>query len=313
MVMRRRRKGFVVPIAIVAVVGLVWLLIPKKTDPYPRRTIVLVGSPMTVFSWNEQERSLILLSLPEGMSAEGTHGYGQYSFESFWKLGEIDKKDGTVLSESVSEALGVPVGWYIGPKTGIFPDKDDALTLAKDVFSFKGVLSYVSGTYRTNIPFATFVSYVWLLQVTKPAHIDTYDFTNVPTLIADDVTIADGSHALVVNPVLVDARLAHVFEDERVRRETVSTAVYNTTDIPSLGTRVARLLGNLGVSVVSVGNDTPEVDACTVSGTKASLTSVSASVIQSFLGCTARETPESERADLTVRIGKSYAKRFLPN
>lgn len=297
----------------VSIAIVIWLIIPKYERPYPRESMVLAGSPMTVLSWNEKDRSLILITLPEDMASEGTHGYGTYSFESFWKLGEIDKKDGTVLLESISEALGIPVTWYAGPKTGIFTRYGDDLAIAKKVFSVRNVISYIAGAFRTNIPLIKFISFVWLLQVTKPERIDTYDFTHAPLLIADDVTIADGSHQLLLNPVRVDARLAHVFEDERVRRETLTTAVFNTTDMPSLGNRVGRVLGNVGVSVVSVGNDTPEIDMCTVSGTQESLKSVSAKVIESVLGCTGKQTPEPERADLTVRIGKSFAKRFLPN
>lgn len=299
-------------LAVVAV-GVVWLLIPKKADPYPRQTLVLVGSPMTVLSWNVSDRSITFITIPEDMAAEGTHGYGVYSFEAFWKLGEIDKKDGTVLAESMSEALGVPLAWYVGPKTGMFAPDADPLPMAKDVFTVRHILSYLSGAYRTNIPFFQFVSFVWLLQVTKPDRVTNFDFTRAPSLIAADVTIADGSHQLVLAPDRVDARLAHVFEDERVRRESVTTAVYNTTEMPSLGNRVARLLGNVGVSVVTVGNDGAEVDTCTVSGTQSALMSVSAKVIESVLGCVGRQIPQSDRADLTVRIGAASAKRFLPN
>lgn len=314
--MRGRKKAspvFLICALVVVALAFTWFLFPKSQAPYPRQTIVLVGSPMTVLSWNPADRTLTLITLPQDMTADGTHGYGTYSFEAFWRLGEIDNKDGTVLAESMSEALGVPVTWYIGPKAGIFPGAADPLTMAKDIFNFGRVISYVSGAYRTNISFSTFAAFVWLLQVTKPDKVTQFDFTQTPTLIADDVTIADGSHELVLNPVMVDARLAHVFEDDRIRTETVTAQVFNTTDMPSLGTRVARLLGNLGVSVVSVGNDMPEVDACTVSGTVGSLQSQSAKVVESVLGCVPKQIGSSDRADLTIRIGKTYTKRFLPN
>ncbi len=318
--MRRHKQAspafFLTALAIATVVVAVvvfWTLVPKKSSPYPRQTLILVGNPMTVASWNEADRNLTLITLPEALQADGTHGYGTYSFEAFWRLGEIDKKDGTVLAESMSEALGVPVTWYVGPKSGQFTKEADPLVMMKDVFSVSHVFAYLSGTYRTNMSFSTFVNFVWLLQVTKPDRVETFNFTRTPTLIADDVTIADGSRQFILNPAMVDARLAHVFEDDRVRTETVTAQVFNTTDMPSLGTRVARLLGNLGVSVVSVGNDAPEVDACTVSGTQGSLESQSAKIIESILGCVPKFISTSDRADLTVRIGKSYTKRFLPN
>jgi len=289
---------------LLVICGIVWFCLPKKENPYPRESFVVVGSPMTVYSWNPRDRSLLRISIPETVAAEGTHGYGTYSLAAFWRLGQIDKKDGSVLAESVSEALGIPVTGYIGAKTGV---------LTNDIFTFAHSISYLRGVFLTNMSLPAFMHFVWLLRVAKPAHIDDYDFTHNPGLIADDVVIADGSHQLILNPDRVDARLAHIFEDEAVRRETVTTAVYNTTEMQSLGSRVARLLSTLGVSVVYVGNDTQEVDACVVTGTKDALGKGSAKVIQSVLGCVLKEISEPDRADLTVRIGKSYAKRFIPN
>ena len=299
--------------AAVFLAALVLLFAPGNLSAYPRKTFVLAGSPMTIVSWNERDRSVTLVTFPQDMAADGTHGYGTYSFDAFWKLGEIDKKDGTVLAESMSEALGIPVAWYIGPKTGLFGQTSDPLSRVKDVFSWSGLVSLLSGAYRTNIPFPQFVRFVWLLQLAKPSRVDTFDFVQAPDLVAQDVVIADGTHQYVLDPDRVDARLAHLFEDDVVRRETVTTSVLNTTDMPSLGNRVARLLGNLGVSVVSVGNDTPEVGGCSMRGTADALKSGSAQVVKTVLGCTESVSASSDRADLTVRVGASYAKRFLPN
>jgi hypothetical protein len=289
---------------VLAISCVAFILFPKKESPYPRETFILVGSPMTVFSWNPRDRNITLITIPEDVTAEGTHGYGTYTLEAFWRLGQIDKKDGTVLAESMSEALGIPVTGYMGYKNG---------PIRQTVFSFKNIFAYLRGEYLTNIPFGTFLRFVWLMQVTKPARVTTFDFTRTPGFIADDVLIADGTHQLVMSSDRMDARLAHVFEDELVRRESVTTTVYNTTTMLSLGNRVARLLQNVGVSILSVGNDSPEVDRCVVSGTKEFLKSKSAGAIESALGCTEHEILVSDRADLTVRIGKSYAKRFLPN
>ena len=309
-----RISPVIVGIVVAAVFSaVIFIFFFRSTGPYRRQTMVLVGSPMTVLSWNETDRSMTLVNFPEYMAADGTHGYGTYSFEAFWKLGEIDKKDGTVLAESISEALGIPVNWYVGPRSGIYTKSEDALTLAKRVFSASGIGSWLTGRFRTNIPLTEFIKFVWLLQLSKPDRMETFDFSHTPSLIAQDMVLADGSHQLVLATDRVDSRLAHLFEDDQIRRETLTTSVYNTTQMPSLGTRAARLLGNLGVSVVTVGNDTPEKEVCTIDGTESALKSKSAKVIEYVLGCKAVTIPQSDRTDLTVRIGKSYAKRFLPN
>jgi anionic cell wall polymer biosynthesis LytR-Cps2A-Psr (LCP) family protein len=267
---------------------------------------------MIVASWNEADRVLTLISFPSDIAAEGTHGYGTYSLAAFWRLGEIDKKDGTVLVESVSEALGIPVTGYIGPKTGEFSFGDEALVSAKSIFSLKHVFGVIGGRYRTNIPLKQFIDLAWLLNFSRPDRVNTYDFTNNTARVAQDSVLPDGSIVRILDPQRVDNQLKTVFEDESVRRESVTVAVYNTTTMPSLGNRMGRLLANIGVSVVTIGNDTPETDACTVAGSDETLKSKSAQVIVAVLGCK-RVTGDTSRADLVIRIGKTYAKRFLPN
>lgn len=314
----RRRvsiSGYLVPItgAVCAAALLLWIFFPKPRGVYGRETIVVAASPMIVFSWDHRARSLIVMSLPANLHTEGTHGYGTYSLEAFWHLGEIDKKDGTVLSESVSEALGIPITLFVGPYAGMFDAAKDPFIIAKQTFSFANLWAYATGKLRTNIEPKLFFSYVWLMSVTKPKHVDIVDFARRPTDIAQDAELADGSRRLVADSARIDSAVKTMFEDDRVRGETVSVAVYNTTQMPSLGTRAARMLGHLGVGVVSVGNDPSPVETCVVRGNKDILKSMSARLITDVLGCSQKETTETDRADLVVRIGTSYAKRFVPN
>jgi hypothetical protein len=303
-------KRIVIVLVILAIV--VWIFFPRPVNPYGRETYILVSDPMIVASWDGSDRTLILLSLPSDIAAEGTHGYGTYSLAAFWRLGEIDKKDGTVLSESVSEALGIPVTWFIGPKNGLFGTRDSPLATVKGVFSMKNVPGFLAGRFRTNISFRQFIGLAWLLNFSRPERVSAYDFTRNQSAVAVDSVLPDGSTIQILDPQRLDSQLKSVFEDESLRRESVTAAIYNTTDMPSLGNRAGRLLTNIGVSVVIVGNDTPEADVCSVSGRDTALKSKSAKIIVSVFGCT-RAVGETTRADLVIRIGKSYAKRFLPN
>ncbi len=289
----------------------VWGIFPRHSS-YSRQTVVLASSPMVIFSWDPSDRTATLLSLSADLVTEGTHGYGQYSLAAFWRLGEIEKKDGTVLSESLTETIGIPVALYLGPASGMFGGGGDPLTIAKNTFAFRNIFSRMAGRYRTNIPIRTFLAFTWLLQVAKPDRVNTYDFSLQPTRVARETTLADGTKQWVADNQAIDLRLKEVFEDERVRREGVSVAVYNTTDMPSLGERTARLLTHIGVSVVAVGNEKAGIDRCEVVGGEKTLKSVSAKVTASILGCKESLATESGRADLIVRMGNNAVKRFQP-
>lgn len=310
---RRRHSnalsGIIVVLAVLAIGA--WAVFPHRIHPYGRETYILVSDPVVVASRNTADNTLTLISFPLDIMAEGTHGYGTYSLTAFWRLGEIDKKDGTVLAESMSESLGIPVDGYIGPRSGEFTGTD-ALNTAKSTFSLRNIFGLLGGRFRTNISFGKFIALAWYLNVSRPDRVNTYDFSRDSSEVAADSVLPDGSSVKILDPQRVDAKLNTVFEDESVRRESVTVAVYNTTSMPSLGNRVGRLLSNLGVSVVTVGNDTPEVDSCSMQGNSAALTSKSAKIIEAVLGCTGTVVGET-RADIVIRIGKSSAKRFLPN
>lgn len=296
-------------IVLVVLAILIWIFFPRPKNPYSKETYILVSDPMIVVSWGRADRTLTLITLPSDIAAEGTHGYGIYSLAAFWRLGEIDKKDGTVLAETLSEALGIPVTGYIGPKTGAFVYTNDALTTTKAIFSFP---NSIGSRYRTNIPFKKFIDLAWFLNFSRPARVNTYDFTRNISAVAQESVLPDGSSVHILDPQRLDGQLKTVFEDVPIRRESVTVAVYNTTAMPSLGGRVGRLLTNLGVSVVAVGNDTPEIDTCTVIGSDTALKSKSAQVIVSVFGCK-RMVGETSRADLILKIGRTYATRFHPH
>lgn len=316
MIDRRRHPGASAPVSI-AVAGIaagvliLLLIFSGSKSPHGRETYVIASDPVTVVSRNVKDKTVVIVTLPSDITAEGTHGYGIYSLAAFWRLGEIDKKDGTVLAESISEALGIPVAGYIGPKTGLFSAGTDALDLVKRVFSFRSALSFMTGRYRTNIPFENTLRFAWSLSVARGDKIRVYAFSR-PALVAQDRVLPDGSRQYVLDKERLDAQLKSVFEDTKVRTESVTVAVYNTTAMPEIGSRVARQLTNLGVSVVTVGNDMPPVDQCTVSGGAQALKSESAAVITALFDCLRIDGAES-RADLVLRVGEAYAKRFVPN
>lgn len=303
--------GVILALFLVGFLG--WIFFPTNDFVANRQTIVLASSPMTIVSLDKENRVVTIISIDPDLVTEGTHGYGSYSLSAFWRLGQIDKKDGSVLSESLEETFGIPIRGYLGPVTGDLPTYTNQFTFVKEQFSFWKIGAFLSGKVRTNLQFRQFVSLVWRLHVQRPERVDTLDFRDNREALGVEVTLPDGSKRVELDKERIDAILKQTFEDETVRREAVTVAVYNTTGMPSLGNRVARLLGHLGVSIVTVGNDEKEVDVCVIEGTNDHLESASAHLIRDVLGCSLSPVNESGRADLVVRIGSVYAKRFTAN
>lgn len=306
------RKAFMGVVLLSVLVFLAWKWFGGTAPIYDRTSIVIASEPVVVLSYSVAEQSLLLVTFPPSLVTEGTHGYGAYSLSAFWRLGQIDKKDGSVLSESMTEALGVPVGGYIGEKKGTITG-ESALSIAKSTFSFGNMFSFLTGRYLTNISLRQFYKVAWMLHGAGVPRMKDIDFTSRPMSVGEEQELPDGSHQLVLSKTRLDNALKSVFEDTSVRREGVTVAVYNTTGVESLGDRIARLLTNIGVSVVTVGNERPEVSSCLLKGTRESLESATAQVITQALPCTPQVVTSPGRADLVVLVGRDYAGRFVPN
>lgn len=273
-----------------------------------RMTVVLVGDPVTIVSRDATDGSFLVVSIPAQAVVESVHGYGQYSLESLWKLGSIEGRAGMVLSQSVEELFGVPMPWYVGRNNHTLVGKSsDPLTLVKSVFSFRLLSEFFRGAFVTNMSPREFLTFAWAFSQRRPDNIKIIDVAH--TLLSK--SLPDGSSVMVAVPNSIDQAVGNAFEDSVIRKEGLSVAVFNTTAVPTLGTRVSRMLSHAGMFVVLVGNDRPTIGACAISGGKKELASRTAAFIVVQYGCRKAEGMEP-RADLTVRIGTDYQGRFLP-
>lgn len=275
-----------------------------------RISIAVMGDPVWVWSWDTLRNRFVAVKIPPDSLVEGVHGYGKYSLESLWQLGLIDSVGGTLFATSLEEALGVPVRWYLGGKKTKITSSSTPLAALKDFFSLTGVNKYFSGMYATNIPALTFLRLMKAVQFLRPDRVNSISLAPGKGLVEEE--LPDATKVLVVDPSQLDILWGNIFEDETVRREALTVAIYNTTQVSSLGVRAARILGHLGVVVVTVGNDEPVIERCQLSGAKPFLESATARLITEVLDCATFASSEESRADLIVRLGTAYEARFSP-
>lgn len=276
---------------------LAWQFFP--TSPF-RTNILLAGDPMMVVSWDGRRGRLTQVTLPASIYINGLSGTGEYSLESLWKLGVIDAKNRSLLSDSVSDVLAIPIPWYIGTQKQ---------TTVKDVFSFSGLLKRATGQYRTNMPLRLFLPMVVSLANIRTDAID--DQSRIGTEGIAMRQRADGSTISFLDPDAVDRLAGTQFEEETIRKESLRVAVKNTTSTPTLGRRMERRIVRAGAIVVDVGNDEQILDRCQVFGSKKNLKSYTAEFLRLFYFCDFLEG-ESKRADLEVRVGGDFAARYRP-
>lgn len=296
-------------ICALALIGLSLFFFHQRPELYSRINVLIVGDAVVLASWDTNRGDLTLTSFPKDGYIQAIGGYGDYSLESLWKLGFIEKKP-TLLSYSIEEAIAVPVPYFLGiANEGISSTALDTETIVRQFFSYQQLLSILGRKVHTNIPLFLYIDLIRLTSRISKDRI--YEISLDADAVLQLEELPDGSQRKLIDINKLDLLTEHRFEDERFRREAKSVAIYNTTPTPFLGTRVARLLGSAGAVVITVGNETGDRDACLLKGSKESLKSFTGRFIESHFGCEQEEQADT-RADLVVLLGRTYEKRFMP-
>lgn len=232
-----------------------------KTRP-TRFAVVMVTSPVRVWVWDKERGGGVVISIPDDTRIPTV--YGTYPVSSVWKLGELDRKDELLLARSLSEVLGIPIKWYIGPN-------------------------------RTNVPFPLLFHIRMTSQ--KGKIIDASSALR-------EVVLPDGSTQQELDESKFERILGNAFEVKKVREEALPIAVYNTTKTPALGTRMGRMITHLGGNVLVVGNSTQVVsDTCLITGKKETVKMYTAVFLAKELGCSRHVARmEDERVELSVYV-----------
>lgn len=291
----------VIFLSIVLTISIIWLTRnPARGSATPYISVLVGSSPVTIWTWDTVHNTFIVLAVPSEYVASGADGYGRYSLEALWKLGFIDKKNGLVLSRSMEQLLAIRIPYYIGEQTDALSVTSDTVLYGKNIFSFRSTGKFFMHRLFSNMPLPTFIAMSWAM---KRARLDALRMIDVrEKSITVDEELSDGTKQAVLDPNRMDSVLTGVYADEVLAQEGITVAIYNTTSTPYLGTQAARMLTNLGIRVVAVGNAPSGTGQCEMKGREEVFDTKTAHVIRKFFDCTPAVIPEQERADVTVYL-----------
>lgn len=302
-----RTGGWWIGILLLSVIaGLMWWWSVASTFPTSRVTLLVVGDPMMVVSWNRDKKTVLLVTIPSATRIDATRGYGRYALDALWKLGELENRPSTVLLESTEDALGVPIPWYLRPPGTQL--SADPIGILREMFSLQSVVSVLVGTTKTNISVPRFLALAGQARFVRANEVSTLDLSGA----IGTEQLADGTQEPAFVPEPLEALIGSDFEEAPLRAEGLTVAIYNTTETPILGQRAARMLSHAGTIVVSVGNEEPVRETCMVQGKKQLLSSATARFIRWYFGCTEVASEGVARADLLLYLGKDVENRYLP-
>lgn len=268
-----------------------------------RTTIIIVSDPMYVASWDDERHHMTIFTLPGDVRIDGARGVGNYPVDSFRKLETMDKTKKGLLRLSLEDALGLPINGVIEGGNGD----------SSPVDRVKNALSLFSlPAWRGGFPMISLRFGLWrILTFIRSDEVTIVDLSDNGGAYRNE-TLPDGSVVREFDEARFDTLIGQTLEEDAIRKEGLRVRIVNTTDMVGLGNRAARTVSHAGMSVIMVENDTPAQKECSLTAKKSLWSSMSVSFMKTFFHCSVLTGSEDEQADLTIRLGQDYARRFLP-
>lgn len=270
--------------------------------------VALIGTPTIVLSYDPTRQSMTALRIPSDVTVDVVRGYGAYPLSSLWKLDAIDKRKGKVYTETLEEATGIALQYYL---EGSAPSKDaDTITgQIQQSLTLGSCVQALMSPGKTNMPAGLLFALSRAFSGMNPTDMAVFDVTDA---ILVNSSLADGTTIKKIDREKLTLLLGTRAEDPQIRKENYRIALFNTTDMPGLGQKVTRVIETLGFHVSAISNDdTFQKATCDVRASKDVLESHTAQTLVWLYGCSTSVEEQSAQADISLRIGSDFAKRFV--
>jgi hypothetical protein len=241
-----------------------------------RANFVFIDQEKVPLIFSFEGKNGLILTLPTYDKFRVTRGFGEYELRKVFALGELDKKGGELVSETLEE--NVPVAIF-----GYFYDEenkmDSYLKSPRSIF-FKVFYRGLRGEIKTSLD-----KFDLLLLLIK---------------------------SIKISPSLVELKnyepeRGDLFKDKKMREESLSIEVLNATEQSGLAQRIAELFEKSGGRVVRIADAPQKQENCRIV-TSENPTSYTFKWIKQLYHCPVEMENGEARADITIILGENYWK-----
>lgn len=257
--------------------------------------MVWAPSPTMILGVSPAEKSLTVLLIKRNVTIETVGGYGFYPIGSIYDLGKLVGRKEKFLADSVQEYFGIPVdGWLIRES-----EKSNGAVFSLAKMKSDLVASLDGGSkagFFTNLSFFDRARLWWYFSFLRP----------------DKVTVVELGEFGQTDQPQIEKLLGENFAYSDLAKEGKTVAVLNGTSFFGLASKAARLLKNMGVRVVWVGEGESLSARCLVEVKEGNLQGATALRIKKVFACEKIVAIKGEaRADIILTVGEAYYQYLL--
>lgn len=310
-----RGTGFgilLLPVFFLLLGGLIWKIAGEfrssKLGKFQRYNTVISSDSsnrVNLLSINIVEETAVLIIIPHNVYLDVPPNYGKYRLGSVWDLGELDKKGGRLLSETIQDFAAVPVDGFIRLSTPITNDYQD--NILRGILNWKLLEDMAKGKIKTNLSVFDIGRLILKGVSLRFDKIKIYDLEKMGIL--DELILADGSKTEIIDDEKLDYYTKDEFRENDIVLENLKSEVLNASGQLGLGAKTARILTNLGIDVLTVGNfdgqpdsiDFSKREKCVIKTSRESIKKITTLRVKQAFGCNTQEG-ENERVDFSLII-----------
>lgn len=248
-----------------------------KLASFSRLNFVLLTSQNQIFVLSLEGQEGLVLTLAASEKVNVPRGFGEYELGKVYGLGELEKRGGQLLQETVGEVLQAPVfGYFSYPQNLSEKSWEKPKSFLEKIF-----WEAFWGRVKTNLKKQDLALLYWrasrlnedLCRVKK---------TSGPT--------------------------ENLFQDRRLREESLSIEILNATNHNGLAQQAAQFLEKVGGRVVRTADAKQEGNCRILVRRKAQ--NYTSQWLSRIFQCPLQESESSLRADLVLILGENYWKRW---
>lgn len=246
------------------VLGVIWIVVcigvlafsvigrnylERKYDGELGINMVMIGeSRVAVITLRKESAQSGFVILPGDLMVKDEKNGSAYRVGSLWGLGRLEHKGGEYTMRVLGDALGIKITAYIRV--------DDDWRLNGVAFG-ESLADLLIGTNLT----------LWDRYVLKGdvrAKIAKGELVEVvlPNYLMDNITELDGFSSRVIVAEKMKLYAQKQFAFSQVLAERVTMAIYNSSEVPGMATKMATSMDNTGIKVVLVGKSEEKMKGC---------------------------------------------------
>ncbi|MDO8498280.1 MAG: LytR C-terminal domain-containing protein [bacterium] len=274
--------------------------------------LLVKAREVSLLSFNPKGKSTVVLIIPEEIQMHLPFGFGNWPVRSIYGLGQAESRPrgAELLSETVSQNFSLPVQGYLLLPQNVDLSFDEVLKKVKDEPLWGlGILR----NSKTDLSPRELWNLFSHLREVRSDKVEVVDLAESKAV--KESTLPDGSRSLTLNQVLLDQLIQSKIEDSKLKDESLTVGIFNTTTYQGLAEKVAREITNMGGRVVFTASSPDHLEVTVVKGKPSYTIDLLSKILAPH--CEKKEKcPVSgsnldlSRADINIILGEDYFLRY---